>query len=141
MNKDTIIRDVNMVFVFGSNLSGIHGAGSARVAAKERNYPMGKGEGYHLDPRTGLATYALPTKGLNITDMKIYQIRRHVQKFIEFAQANPEMKFKVTQVGCGLAGHVPSIISAMFESAPKNCYFDSKWAKYMRANVSYWGTY
>lgn len=88
-----------MIFVFGSNLDGIHGAGAARYAHEHYGAVFGVGEG-----RTGDA-YALPTKGHGITDMKWSEIIPAVSRFILYAQQHPELNFLLTPVGCGLAGH------------------------------------
>jgi hypothetical protein len=29
----------------------------------------------------------------------------------------------------------------MFEHAPDNCFFDTKWRDYLGSNHEYWGTY
>jgi hypothetical protein len=124
-----------MVFVFGSNLSGIHGAGAAKVAHKQRGAEWGVGEGM-----TGQC-YALPTKGLRITPMPILEVQDHVGEFLQFAHDNPELEFQVTQVGCGLGGFSRDDIAPMFEYAPLNCYFDQMWKNYLPEHALYWGTY
>ena len=96
---------------------------------------MGIGEGL-----TGHA-YALPTKGLNISYMSLNIIRRHVNRFIVFADNNPGATFKVTQVGCGLSNFTPKDIAPMFHYAGKNCYFDTAWKKFLPTNKNFWGTF
>ncbi len=122
-------------FVFGSNLSGIHGAGSARIAYEKYNAHWGVGEGL-----TGQA-YALPTKGKNISFMPLSEVKEHVDKFKKFAQVNPGYKFRVTCVGCGLAGFTDSEIAPLFIGSPENCYFDTKWKDILGLDMNYWGTF
>lgn len=122
------------VFVFGSNLAGVHGAGAAAYARKYEGAVMGVGEGI-----TGKA-YALPTKDHNIQSLTLAQIQGHVNKFLAYARLHPELEFQVSQIGCGLAGFKPEQIAPMFIGAPANCLFDMAWAEWLGADVNYWGT-
>lgn len=124
-----------MIFVFGSNLSGIHGAGAARFAAVHKGAEYGVGVG-----PTG-ACYALPTKGRNISFMSLEDVNYYVNEFIEYAKANPHLEFQVTQVGCGLGGFSKEDIAPMFEYAPENCYFDRMWKNLLPTNFRYWGSF
>lgn len=123
------------IFVFGSNLSGIHGAGAAAFAANYRGAIWGKGEG--LMGRS----YALPTKGLNISHMGMREIKEHVNEFIHFASGRSDLSFQVTQVGCGLAGGLPEQIAPMFRHAPSNCRFDLAWKLWLPKDFKFWGTF
>lgn len=122
------------VFVFGSNYAGAHGAGAAAYARKFHGATLGIGEGMSGN------SYALPTKNHNIQSLTLAQIQGHVDKFMEYAGLHPELEFQVTQVGCGLAGFKASDIAPMFAGAPSNCYFDTKWAKWLGTDVTYWGS-
>lgn len=132
--KLNLVSTANTIFVFGSNLSGIHGAGAARFAHHQLGAMWGVGEGL-----TG-ACYALPTKSWGITYMPLDMIQMHVDRFLTCARDTWPRKYKVTQVGCGLAGNDPAVMAEMFRGAPSNCLFDTAWAKYLKAEVSYWGT-
>ena len=125
----------NMIFVFGSNRSGIHGAGAARYAAVHKGAEYGVGEG-----PTG-ACYALPTKGYKISTISLDDVAAHVQKFLSYAKANPHLEFQVTQVGCGLGGFTKEEIAPLFEYAPENCYFDKMWKPLMPPTAQYWGSF
>lgn len=121
------------VFVFGSNLAGRHGAGAAAFARDNCGAIRGQGEG-----RMG-ACYAIPTKdGRNNQDLKLPEATRSlseiaaaVDRFIEYAQANPETKFKVTRLGCVLAGHENKDIAPLFAKAPGNCSFPDTWKPWL----------
>jgi hypothetical protein len=102
------------IFVFGSNLAGIHGAGAARTAALSFGAVHGKGVG--LNGRS----YAIPTKDHNIATLPLYAIREFVELFLAYASAKPELKFIVTPIGCGLAGYTPADIAPMFQGHPSN---------------------
>ena len=99
------------IFVFGSNLSGRHGAGAARHAFMHHGAIMGQGMGLQGN------SYALPTKGVNISFMPLEDIGRHVAAFISFAQIRPDLTFRVTRVGCGLAGFKDEEIAPLFRGA------------------------
>lgn len=127
-----------MIFVFGSNKSGIHGAGAAKYAHQKLGASWGIGEGI-----TGKC-YALPTKGYKIEPMTKLDIRNSVNRFIMTAKAHPLDEFQVTRVGCGLGGHKDADIAPMFRDAPDNCLFDEFWKPWLDTNEikrRYWGTF
>lgn len=96
----------NQVFVFGSNLAGMHGGGAARIARLRFGAVMGNGVG--MQGRS----YAIPTmQGGTET------IRPYVNDFIAYAKEHPELTFLVTPIGCGIAGFEPEDIAPLFELA------------------------
>jgi hypothetical protein len=97
----------NEVFVFGSNLSGIHGAGAARQAV-EWGAVYGKGLGISGK------TYALPTKDKSLLTLPLNNIRRYVNLLEMFIINDPFSHFLVTKVGCGLAGYTVEDIAPLF---------------------------
>lgn len=121
------------VFVFGSNEAGIHGAGAARHAFIRCGAIAGKGEGIQ-----GMS-YGIPTKDRRIKTLPIGKIHYYVDRFIKFAIDHPEVDFKVTQIGCGLAGYSAYEIAPLFKDSPDNCYFDLKWKSYL-PHHHFWGT-
>lgn len=94
------------VFVFGSNLAGMHGGGAARFAFANFGAVWGQGTG--LQGRS----YAIPTMQGGVET-----IRPYVDEFIDFARKHPELKFLVTEIGCGIAGFSPSDIAPLFAEA------------------------
>lgn len=122
-----------MIFVFGSNLAGIHGAGAARYAHQKLGAKWGVGVG-----PTGQC-YALPTKNHRVQTLTLGSIAQHVDDFLEYAIQHPGVKFKVTRVGCGLAGFKDEEIAPLFADAPHNCLFDSAWKPWLPGRT-YWGT-
>lgn len=125
----------NAIFVFASNLAGRHGAGSARHALIHSGAIYGQGVGRQGD------SYAIPTKDSNIKTLKLNVISEYVDLFLEYARKNPNLTFKVTQIGCGLAGYDPCDIAPMFIGAPDNCYFDTEWYGFLGGSYNYWGTH
>lgn len=109
------------MFVFGSNLAGIHGAGSARAAWQDYGAEWGVGEG-----RTGRA-YAIPTKDKQLQPRDLVDIEASVKSFIAYATARSDLKFMVTKVGCGLAGYRDADIKPFFVDAPENCVLPPGW--------------
>lgn len=81
------------IFVFGSNLSGFHGGGAARTAHSQFGAVWGQGVGLQGQ------SYAIPTMHGGVES-----IRPYVEDFIDFAKANPDLRFLITRIGCGIAG-------------------------------------
>jgi hypothetical protein len=123
-HKDGTLPAEGEIFVFGSNLAGIHGAGAAKVARDHYAAPFGAGCGY-----MGKA-YAIPTKDFHVETMELSVIYKYVKHFVYFTQLFPERSFFVTRVGCGLAGYSDSQIAPMFLGA-KNCSFAESWKPYL----------
>lgn len=93
------------IFVFGSNLEGMHYGGAARTACRWGAI-MGQGVGMQGQ------TYAIPTMSGSVASIVPF-----VDEFIRFAKANPDMRFLVTEIGCGIAGYNPADIAPLFRDA------------------------
>ena len=96
----------NEVFVFGSNIEGLHHGGAARIAFEKFGAKWGEGVGLFGK------SYAIPTMGEGVES-----IRTFVDNFIRFAKDNPTITFLVTPIGCGIAGYTPKKIAPLFEKA------------------------
>ena len=94
------------IFVFGSNIKGMHGGGAAAFAMKHFGAEWGVGEGL-----TGQC-YALPTM-----EGGIDYISEKVSAFISFARQHIEYTFLVTPIACGIAGFSPQQIAPLFREA------------------------
>lgn len=121
------IREVkpNQVFVFGSNLSGRHGAGAARQAMKF-GAVYGKEEGLMGN------SYGIPTVDSRILNsLSVETIKRYVDRFIKFAVSRPDLEFLVTEIGCGLAYLTPQQIAPLFKDALdlENVYLPERFIK------------
>ena len=114
------------IFVFGSNLSGRHGRGTALRAREYYGAVSGKGNGLQG------SSYAIPTKDHALRGLPLDQIAHYVNKFIEFATVHSEMTFEVTRVGCGLAGYSDKQMAPLFEGAPKNCQLPEEWQPFLK---------
>lgn len=63
-------------------------------------------------------TYAIPTKNAAIKrTLTVEEIKPFVDDFIEWAKYHTGNLFLVTEIGCGLAGHLPKNIAPLFKSA------------------------
>ena len=94
------------VFVFGSNLDGMHGGGAAYAAFKHFGAVWGCGVG--LQGRS----YAIPTMQGGVETIKPY-----VDEFIAFAKERTDLFFYVTRIGCGIAGFRDEEIAPLFVGA------------------------
>lgn len=102
------------IFVFGSNLAGIHGAGSAKEALRNHGAIYGAGVGRQRN------SYAIPTKDTRFNVLPLCYISLHVEDFLEHAREHTGDIFNVVAIGCGLAGYNASQIAPMFAGAPSN---------------------
>jgi hypothetical protein len=126
---------ISMIFVFGSNEAGRHGAGAALYALR------------HCGAQTGLGfgpsgtSFAIPTKNPHIQTLPLGKVSDYVQRFFEYAKCHPELEFKVTAIGCGLAGFRDEEMAPLFANAPDNCFFDEAWKPYLGERQRYWGRF
>lgn len=103
------------IFCFGSNRAGKHGKGAALYARQHHGAIYGQGEGLQG------TSYAIPTKDASIKTLPLDVIRLHVSRFLNCARnIRPDLTFRLTPIGCGLAGYKPEQIAPMFRDAPAN---------------------
>lgn len=115
------------VFVFGSNLAGIHGGGAAKEAVRKYGAEHGNGEGSQGISVTRSATiifrgagntcsYALPTKGFDIETLPLNVIQYFVGRFNQVVvNEQRDLTFFLTRVGCGLGGYTDKDILPLFK--------------------------
>lgn len=94
------------IFVFGSNLQGIHAGGAARTARLK----FGAIEGQGVGPQG--QSYAIPTMQGGVETIKPY-----VDDFIDLAREWDQNTFYVTRIGCGIAGFTDEEIAPLFADA------------------------
>lgn len=109
------------IFVFGSNVQGIHGAGAAKYAREKYGARMGVG--------LGMAgkSYAIPTRrvehwgGKEVWyNLSLGTVRDHVDSFLSFAARSSDLRFRLTAIGCGYAGFTAEQIAPLVARAPEN---------------------
>jgi hypothetical protein len=117
---------MSTIFVFGSNLAGRHGAGSALHAKRHHGAVYGCG--------VGLAgsSYAIPTKDAKLNTLPLDKIAEYVADFVEFARQSPDLQFEVVDIGCGLAGYKPAEIATVFKNIPPNVSFIGNLQRYIK---------
>lgn len=94
------------IFVFGSNLAGMHAGGAARIAYERFGAIWGQGVGIQGQ------SYAIPTMQGGVDTIKPY-----VDDFIELAREWDQNTFYVTRIGCGIAGFTDEEIAPLFADA------------------------
>lgn len=94
------------IFVFGSNLQGLHMSGAARTAVERFGAIMGCGEGPQGQ------SYAIPTMFDSVDKIKPY-----IYRFIDLAREWDQTTFYVTRIGCGIAGFTDEQIAPLFADA------------------------
>lgn len=91
------------MFVFGSNANGFHAGGASAVAMRKFGAVWGQGEGLQGK------SYAIPTmEGME-------NLKAAVDRFTTFAQQHQDLRFLVTRIGCGIAGHTVDEIAPLFK--------------------------
>jgi hypothetical protein len=125
------------IFVFGSNLLGIHGGGAAKFARDQRGAVRGVGVGLQGN------SYAIPTCWRPGQAMALQFIDPYVDQFKVFARfwhpggsSTPIPKYLLTRVGCGIAGFRDDEIAPMFNGSPYNVIMPIQWKGMVNA-VSY----
>lgn len=94
------------IFVFGSNLEGMHLGGAARTAVEKFGAIMGQGVGIQGQ------SYAIPTMQGGVDTIKPY-----VDQFIDLAREWDQNTFYITRIGCGIAGFHDEEIAPLFRDA------------------------
>ncbi len=114
------------IFVFGSNLAGRHGKGAALEARENWGAIYGQGWG-----RQG-NSYAIPTKTKFFDPIRLKYIRTSVLDFLRYAEQHPDLTFKLTPIGCGLASYRPEQIGPMFDGAPSNVIIPREFKRFAK---------
>ena len=110
-------------FVFGSNLAGRHGRGSALEAL--RNHGAVYGRGYGPQGRS----FAIPTKDEDLKPLPLHRVAYYIDLFKIYAYEHPHDTFNVVKIGCGLAGFSEDVMAPLFANAPDNCRLPEGWRR------------
>ena len=144
----------NQVFVFGSNLDGFHGAGSAGYASFGESGNVWREHGYGEKPsgwqgrwnvkgiaegyQVGCAgrSYAIPTvrRPGKRRSVPLRLIRERIDRLYEFAREHPELEFLVAYSGRGgsLNGYsVLEMARAFSGDVPGNVVFEDRFAGFV----------
>ena len=123
----------NQIFVFGSNLEGRHGRGSALCA--KQNFGAKYGQAYGLQGQS----YAIVTKDLTKykhPSISSDHIIDQIKKLYLFAEENPNLDFIVAYSGTktNLNGYSNKEMAEMFSqpNIPKNIVFEYEFSKLIK---------
>ena len=100
------------VFVFGSNLIGYHSGGASLVAMQRFGAVWGQAEG----PQGQCYAIPVDVRGEAVDNVSMY-MKRHIDKFLEYAKAHEDQFFMVIRVGCGNAGFDEEFMAPFFKEA------------------------
>ena len=100
------------VFVFGSNLIGCHSGGASMTAMNNFGAVWGQAEGPQGQ------CYAIPVdiRGEAVDNVSSY-MKRHIDKFLDYAKEHKVLFFLVPRVGCGAAGFDDEFMAPFFRDA------------------------
>ena len=119
----------NQIFVFGSNIDGVHNGGAAYYALQHFGAKFGQAEGIQGQ------SYAIPTDGNSFEELA-----KAVERFTEYVVFHPQNKFMLTAVGTGNAGYEVRQIAPLFRQAYAfgNVYVPRSFMQYVsNPNVPY----
>lgn len=99
----------DMRILIGTNESGVHAAGIARIGHENWGLQWGVGFG-----PSGFC-FGLPTKDWTIRQLPLSVIEQYVERYIDYCQISTKLSHYVTKVGCGLAGYTVPDIAPFFQ--------------------------
>lgn len=111
----------NQIFVFGSNLAGLHMGGAAKQALDQFGAIIAQGEGLQGQ------SYAFPTLGYNFEGLTARELMRSRDNLYLAAKEHPDNEFLLTKVGCGIAGYEEEVIKGLFENSLVNIILPEDW--------------
>lgn len=121
--KETHAEGAKEIFVFGSNLAGMHSGGSALHAWDNHGAMWGNGVGLQGQ------SYAIPTLDENLEPLELADIYIFVRGLLLFAEVQETTTFNVVAIGCGIAGFTPIDIAPMFEGHTENIKLPKEFQK------------
>ena len=123
----------DIIFVFGSNVEGRHGAGAAKTARTKFGAVYGQAEGLQG------SSYAIPTKDLRVTCNKGFRsvpssrIKEGIRRMYDCARSHPDKRFMVAYRNtyeASLNGYTGIEMIRIFLNAgpiPENVWFSEEW--------------
>ena len=124
-HADNTIPKGDWIWVFGSDESGKHRKGAAKVAHVSFGAKYGEGQG-----QTGKA-YAIPVSDKHLKTLPLEQIEANIWLFLDFAKKNLTQNFYIAQNGFVFDGSYATIPN-QFALVPPNCSLPDAW----RPNVA-----
>jgi hypothetical protein len=124
-HKEGAMPKTESVFVYSSNLAGIHNKGSAKTAMLKFGAKYGRGIGI-----SG-TSYGIPTKDHDIVTLPLDIIETYIMRFIKFSKELKNVDFFVTAIGTGLIGYPDNQIAPLFKTSETNCNFPEQWRPFL----------
>ncbi|MBX9865000.1 MAG: hypothetical protein K2Y42_19840 [Hyphomicrobium sp.] len=109
------------IFVFASNLAGLHVSGAARIASE--HYGAIDGQATGLQGRS----YAIPVKDENLKSIPLSDVKPHVDRFVGFARGNPQLRFVLIPPGLTDIAERSPRHAPLFNRAPHNVIRPKTW--------------
>lgn len=115
-HHENIIKTLaeDSIFVFGSNLAGLHQEGAAKIALDHFGALAQVGRGWAGQ------SFAIPTMNEHLQQMPLSQIQHYVDDFKTYSQNHPQKTYFITAIGCGAAGYKVEEIAPMFKGISSN---------------------
>lgn len=115
-------KRLRRIYVFGTTINGDHAAaGKSKQVVDLYNAKHGVSEGI-----TGNA-YAIPVYDENGKILPLEKLRGPTQRFIKFANQNPQFVFELSRVGCGGLAYDDFDMAPFFTDAPDNVQRPAGW--------------
>lgn len=130
-HNETVITQLpdDQVFVFGSNLAGLHRGGAARTAKDHFGALQGVGRGWSGQ------SFAIPTLNEHFQPMPLSQIAHYIDDFKIYTKNHPLQTYFVTSIGCGGAGYQPEDIAPLFAGISPNVILPIRFQHYLETQV------
>jgi hypothetical protein len=125
---DGTLPENDEVWVFGSNTSGLHYGGAAKVALDLFGAKM-----KHSMGRVG-NSFAIPTVAIEedkFFTRNIRLIAPFINEFVRYTHINPDLNFFCTAIGCQIAGFSPKEIAPFFKDCNTNVSFPDTWKEFL----------
>ena len=110
--------DKNEVFVFGSNLAGLHIGGAAKAA--EEKFGAIEGQGWGLQGQS----FAIPTLSHNFRKLPLEMVKAYLENFAQVAEIYMDKVFHLTPIGTGIAGFSHEEIKSILPEFSDNVVVD-----------------
>lgn len=130
-HNETMITQLleNQVFVFGSNLAGLHRGGAAKVAKDHFGALQGVGRGWSGQ------SFAIPTLNEHFQPMPLSQIAHYIDDFKIYTKNHPQQTYFITSIGCGGAGYQPQDIAPLFAGISDNVILPIRFRDYLEVQL------
>ncbi len=114
------------IFVFGSNLAGLHRTELGNIAQTYYFAETGISVGINGN------SYSLPVKDRFIRWLSVEEIKKYVDQFKEYTFNQPNKKFWIPDLCFEKRGYRPYHLAPLFKGCNTNCYFPVSWKPFLK---------